>query len=42
MAFNLHHELSDPTDQGWVNDDSGKLEIHWTEQSQPRKEYWNS
>ena len=31
MAFNLHHELSDPTDQGWVNDDSGKLEIHWTE-----------
>ena len=31
MAFNLHHELSDPTDQGWVNDDSGKLGIHWTE-----------
>ena len=30
-ALNLHHELSDPTDHGWVNDDNGRLGIHWTE-----------
>ena len=40
MALNLHHELSDPTDHGWVNDDNGKLGIHWTECG--RKQYWNS
>ena len=28
MALNLHHELSDPTDHGCVNDDSGRLGIH--------------
>ena len=31
MALNLHHELSDPTDHGWLNDDNGRLEIHWAE-----------
>ena len=31
MALNLHHELSDPTDHGWVNVGNGHLGIHWTE-----------
>ena len=31
MALNLHCELSDPTDYGWVNDDNRSLGIHWTE-----------
>ena len=31
MALNLHHELSDPTDHCWINDDNGRLGIHWTE-----------
>ena len=31
MALNLHHELSDPNDHGWVNDDNERLGIHWTE-----------
>ena len=31
MALNLHHELSDSTDHGWVNDDNGRLGIHLTE-----------
>ena len=30
MALNLHHELSDPTDHGWVKDDNERLGIHWT------------
>ena len=29
MALNLRHELSDPTDHGWVNDNNGSLGIHW-------------
>ena len=31
MVLNLHHELSNPTDHGWVNDDNGRLGIHWIE-----------
>ena len=31
MALNPHHELSDPTDHGWVNDDNGRSGMHWTE-----------
>ena len=31
MALNPHHELFDPTDHGWVNDDNGRSGMHWTE-----------
>ena len=31
MALNLHQELSDPADHGWINDDNERLGIHWTE-----------
>ena len=31
IALNLHLELSDATDYSWVNDDNGRLGVHWTD-----------